>query len=559
MQRTETCQIPSSFNSLPSSAPSAVLTIKFVSSREEFVNEIYLQNSRKLAGFASFAAYLPSSAPSAFSAVKRFWLRLRCAMFSAVKFKCIWFVIVIASGLVSAASTRPHYGGTVRILMQHKIESMDPGVEIEYPADREKLADLVFETLTDIDGQGKLRPRLAASWQADAGQRVWQFQLRAAGFHDGSAVTSTLVVANLKAAMPDWKLTPSGKLALTIETPSPAPHLPELLALSRFAIVKRLPNNVLAGSGPYKLAEWQAGERALLAANDDYWGGRPFVDAIEVQMGFSLREHLLERNLGRDHAAELSIDQLRALEQSSQTLVVSRPADLLVVAFPRNDQNGQNGRNGKKPVDPRLRAAFAATINRQVISNVLLQRKSAPASALLPQWLTGYEFIFPSPDADQVRKWRAENPGSASLTLAYDFSDPASRIVAERMAVDAREAGIMLQIFGDPHINTKSARRTFTADAVLLRLPLHALDPAAALAGIADDLDLGQEITTAIESAARPEELYEAESKALSDNYLIPVAHVSEALWINNNVHNWQQLADGSWRLEQLWVEQNNK
>lgn len=483
-----------------------------------------------------------------------------CGFSPCLRVSVVGFWLGISTFLTASASTRPHYGGTVRILIQHKIESIDPGVEIEYPADREKLAALVFETLTEIDGQGKLRPRLAASWQADAGQRVWQFQLRAAGFHDGSAVTSTIVVANLKAAMPDWKLTPSGKLALTIETPSPMPHLPELLALSRFAIVKRLPNNGLAGSGPYKLAEWQAGEHALLAANDDYWGGRPFVDAIEVQMGLSLREHLMERNLGRDHAAELSVDQLRPLEQSSQTLVVSRPADLLVVAFPRNDkniQNGQNGRNGKKPVDPKLRAAFAATINRQVISNVLLQRKSAPASALLPQWLTGYEFIFPGPDADLPRKWRAENPGAASLTLAYDFSDPAARIVAERMAVDAREAGIMLQIFGDPHINTKSARRAFTADAVLLRVPLHVLDPAAALAGIADDLDLGPEITAAIGSAARPEELYEAESKALADNYLIPVAHLSEALWINNNVHNWQQQADGSWRLEQLWIDQN--
>src|SRR5437660_3588722 len=54
--------------------------------------------------------------------------------------------ILIAAGLVPArnlsASTRPHYGGTVRILVQHKIQSLDPGVEIEYPADREKLASL---------------------------------------------------------------------------------------------------------------------------------------------------------------------------------------------------------------------------------------------------------------------------------------------------------------------------------------------------------------------------------------------------------------------------------
>jgi len=34
---------------------------------------------------------------------------------------------------------------------------------------------------------------------------------------------------------------------------------------------------------------------------------------------------------------------------------------------------------------------------------------------------------------------------------------------------------------------------------------------------------------------------------------------VSEALWINNNVHNWQQLPDGSWKLDQLWIDATSK
>ena len=36
---------------------------------------------------------------------------------------------------------------------------------------------------------------------------------------------------------------------------------------------------------------------------------------------------------------------------------------------------------------------------------------------------------------------------------------------------------------------------------------------------------------------------------------LIPVVHVSQAVWLNSNVHNWQQLPNGEWKLEQLWVE----
>jgi hypothetical protein len=36
---------------------------------------------------------------------------------------------------------------------------------------------------------------------------------------------------------------------------------------------------------------------------------------------------------------------------------------------------------------------------------------------------------------------------------------------------------------------------------------------------------------------------------------VIPVVHLSQALWLNTGVHNWQQLPDGEWNLEQMWVE----
>ncbi|HEY6253864.1 MAG TPA: ABC transporter substrate-binding protein, partial [Candidatus Angelobacter sp.] len=309
----------------------------------------------------------------------------------------------------------------------------------------------------------------------------------------------------------------------------------------------------LIGTGPYKLNQWQPGEHALFAANDDYWGGRPYPDAIEVQMGASMREHLLERNLGHDHAALLGLDQVRALEQTSQNVVLSRPAELLVILFLQPDQGI---RGAKKAVDPRIREAIADTIDRSAISNVLLQKKAASAPGLLPQWLTGYEFMFPDkPDPEQAHKLRTQAGTVSPVSLAYDFSDPVSRLVAERIAVDAHEAGITVQPVGDAHINTKTGRKSSSADAVLLRLPLRALDAYAALAAIADDIDLSPEMLAAIVNAGRADELFAAERKALEDFRIIPVAHLSQALWLNSTSHNWQQLPNGDWRLDQLWVE----
>jgi ABC-type transport system substrate-binding protein len=445
----------------------------------------------------------------------------------------------------------------VRVLLRHKITSLDPVQESDDPAARDRVAALIYETLTTIDAQGRTQPKLATSWQADSARRVWQFTLRAATFHDGTPVTATAVAASLKSANPEWRVIATGKQSFTVEAPTPVPHLPEFLALARFSIIKR--NGALIGTGPFTLTDWQPGERALLTAYDNYWGGRAFPDSIEFRMGLSLREHLMERNLGLDHAVELGVDQVRALEPApaNQALLVSRPADLLVVVFLQpNADSSPAIRAAHRQIDPRIREALADSINRTAISNVLLQKKGAPAGGLLPQWMTGYEFLFPGKqDLDRARKLRADAGTAAPITLAYDAADPIMKTVAERIAVDAREAAIAVQPLGDLRVNSKSGRAALNADAVLLRLPLRSLDPTAALASMADDLALPPEAISAILRSAHPEELAEEERKALAGNRIIPVVHLAQVVWTNNNVHNWRQLPNGGWALDQLWVE----
>ena len=466
-------------------------------------------------------------------------------------------LVAISSLLLGAfaahANSRPRYGGTVRVLLRHKITSLDPLQESADTADRDRIGNLLFECLTEIDAQGRTVPKLATSWQVDANRRVWQFNLRSANFHDGSPLTAAAIAASLKAANPDWKITANGRQAFTLETPYPAPHLLEMLALPRFSIIKRQPDGTLSGTGPYTLAQWEPGEHALLAANADHWAGRPFPDNIDFRMGLSLREHLMERSLGLDHAVEPTVDQLRALEQSGQTLQISRPSDILAVVFLSTESAP---RAARRPVDPRVREALSKSINRAAISNVLLQRRGAPAGGLLPQWMTGYEFLFPAnQDLERARELRAEAGSILPFSIAYDSADPLMKQIADRIAVDAREAGITVQDFGDLRVNTISGRSAINVDAVLLRLPLSSLDPAAALYEIADDFAIPSDGVSAIVRSARPEDLVEAERKALADYRVIPVAHLSQVVWTNGNTHNWLQLPNGEWRLDQLWVE----
>ncbi|HEV8493941.1 MAG TPA: ABC transporter substrate-binding protein, partial [Candidatus Angelobacter sp.] len=269
-------------------------------------------------------------------------------------------VALMAAG--GHASSRPRYGGAVRVLLHDRVMSIDPIGDEDHPVTRDRLAALAFETLTEIDSQGRLRPGLAVTWHADQSKRVWQFRLRLANFHDGTVLTAADAAASLAKSNPAWKYSAPDRQTVVIETPSPVQHMAETLALPRYAVVKRqMENNaaVLVGTGSYKLTQWQAGERAQFTANEDYRGGRPFADTIEFQMGASLRDQLMDRQLGPYAATELSVDQIRAVEQNSQAVYVSRPADLMAIVFPQRDCTG---RPSKKAVDARVREALGLAI-----------------------------------------------------------------------------------------------------------------------------------------------------------------------------------------------------
>src|SRR5215831_20912747 len=461
------------------------------------------------------------------------------------------------------ASSRPRYGGTARVLLHDRVNSLDPAAEDDHPAARDRMTALIFEPLTTMDDQGRLRPRLASSWSSDPAKRIWTFRLRLARFHDGTPVTAADVVASLTKAGAPWRCNAPDRQTVTIEANSPVLRMPEVIALAKYAIVKRQADGALVGSGPYKLSEWQAGQRAFFSANEDYWNGRSYPDAVEMLMGANLREQLVQRQLLPYSAAELTLEQLRTLEQAqaqaSQNILLSRPADLLVLIFLQPGGSPAPGRSPRRPVDPRVREAISASLDRATISNVLLQRKGLPASGLLPQWLTGYEFLMATPaDRGRARKLVSDatsGAAAAPLTIAYDSSDPVAELVAQRIALDAGQAGLSIRPNPEAHVNTRSGQASLSVDAILLRLPLSSLEPSVALATLAASLGLDADSGSAILGAGRPEDLYEIERKMLENFRAIPVVRLPQAVWLSGGTHSWQQLPAGNWDLDELWVE----
>ncbi len=436
---------------------------------------------------------------------------------------------LLLAGLATAA-TRPRYGSTLRVAMRAAPTSLDPADSSQPDSlARRNLARLMFDTLVTLDDRGRPQPALASSWQSEPGNQRWQFYLRrAVQFYDGSPLTSDAVAASLRAANPSWKVFPLGD-AVVIERDTPTPNLPAELALPHNSIVKR--NGKLLGTGPFAIADWQPGKKLMLTARDEYWGGRPFVDSIQVEMSRNFREQMISLDLGKTDVIEVAPEQSRRAAAEGRRIAASAPVELMALVFTREREPADDGH---------LREALKLSIDRDSIKNVLLQGEGEPADGILPNWMTGYAFLFPAgADVQHARQLRAEARQVPARTLSYDAGDPLARVVAERITLNARDAGIVLQpVTGG------------TADLRLVRIPLASLDARLALTEVAMALGLGQPKLT----GSSAEDLYFSESALLQSQRIIPVLHLSATYGLNGSVKNWNQDREGSWRLEDAWV-----
>jgi peptide/nickel transport system substrate-binding protein len=440
-------------------------------------------------------------------------------------------IINLLCALGAGAATRPHYGGTLHVEMRAAPTSLDPADAAQPDWSRYRnLYSLIFDTMVSLDAQGKPEPALATSWKAESGDQRWQFLLRrGVTFQDGAPVTPDAVAASLRKMNPTWKVFSEGE-AVVIERDSPAPNLPAELSLARNAVARR-EGGKISGTGPFAVSQWTPGKKLGLLARDNYWGGRPFLDAIEIELGKSFGEQMISFELGKTQLIEVAPEQAHREIAEGRRIESSYPIELIALVF---------GRDPQSPEDSRQRQALALSIDRDLLSTVVLQGGGEPAGGLLPNWMTGYAFLFPtSIDLAAARQVRSEIPHTSSWTMAYDPRNPTARVIAERIVLNARDAGMGMQI------TTAS-----TADLRIVCLPLISIDPQIALNELASELGM-QQSKSAFGSI---DDLYAAENKLLQSQRVIPLLHLRMASGVSNTVRNWRTARDGSWRMPNLWL-----
>ena len=280
--------------------------------------------------------------------------------------------------------------------------------------------------------------------------------------------------------------------------------------------------------GPFAITEWVGGRRAIYTADESATGGRPFLDSIEIQMARPLRDQSIDLELGRADIVQLGPNELRR-QQAGRKVWTSMPVRIVALVF------------GARVEDARIREALSLAVDRAAIHTVLLQREGQISGALLPQWLSGYAFLFPGA-ADIARAHAlvmAAPTSSRTLTLAV--TDPAARPIADRIALNARDAGLTVNVIA----------QDTNADVRLVEARVTSTDPVRALAGIAVSFGL-------VEPArgASPEGLYSAELALLDGFHVIPLFHVPDVYGVNPRVKGGPGITPlGEWRFQDLWVE----
>jgi MarR-like DNA-binding transcriptional regulator SgrR of sgrS sRNA len=379
--------------------------------------------------------------------------------------------------LASSAVLRPRYGGTLRV-------ETNAGQDLHTT----QFAGQIYETLVRSDSRGEIKPLLATGWIHDPATGKWIFSAR-----------KNVLLSN-------GSLWTPGDDALIV---------PDTKPLDQILVEAGLNDKVVMESGPFRILNQRTGEFVRLVANENYWGGRPFLDSVEIQLGRTRRDQLLDFELGKADVVEAEITEIKTLKQPNMVLQVSKPLETIALAF----------ENAK--ISSPVRQAVALSIDRSAMQRVMLDKQGEVSGALLPQWISGYAFLFST--ARDVARAKDLAPAGTTLSLCADVHDKVLRSLADRIAVDVSQAGIAVRTAASG------------CDARLVRLPITSLNPRQALLNLASGLRIA-------EPAWAPP--YAMECELLRDYRVVPLFHFPFVYVLRPNVRNWSGQGD----LADVWL-----
>ena len=287
-------------------------------------------------------------------------------------------------------------------------QTLDPA-QIDDPTSLAIGAEL-FQGLTRLDATLRPVPALAQSWEITESARVYTFHLRAAKYQSGATVHAQDAVTAWKRALAPETASPLTTFFAPLGARYPGDALTGVQAVDPKTLVVRLPQPdsslltrlalppywlddpglkgaVSSGTGPYHLDKWDRGRGLHLSAFSDYWGPRPQVRGVDIEIEPDNPKRLDRFTSGAvDIAHGFTGPQLLAFARDPQHL-----SELHKVANTRTTYLGFNTIAGSG-YGPPERMAIAQAIDKARLTDLALYGSmlGAPATDLIPPGVAGH-------------------------------------------------------------------------------------------------------------------------------------------------------------------------
>ncbi|GGT16381.1 4-phytase [Nonomuraea spiralis] len=356
-----------------------------------------------------------------------------------------------------SAQAKPASGGTLRVGALGKASAItrDPHGTQANESDY-LIISLIYDTLTAPGATANTAPRLAGAWKADKDVKTWRFTLApGATFHDGTPVTAEDVAWSLRRL----RDTPAGPARLpgvtsgnikadgdsvVLTSDYPNADLPLMMRLTTFVLKKDTTEVAGApGTGPFKL-DWYRDGNARLVRNDNWYAGKPYLDAIEVKIFESpqaLANALLAGQI--DVASNVGAVAARVAASRPGVQVLRRPDDMAMPIVMRTSE-------GSPYADPRVREALRLAVDREAMVKQVLSGYGKVANDVLGTGDPAYAKDLPQRARDLARARQLLQEAGFDLSKSYPLhtTDDIAGLAesAALFATQVREVGVQIEV-----------------------------------------------------------------------------------------------------------------